>query len=53
MATIFDVFCEIGVPDEDGNCPILTKYPEDFNDKTVLRSARQFSFPCGSLKLVL
>lgn len=50
MATIFDVFCEIGSPDETGLPAIITKYPEDYTDETVLRSARQFSFPCGSIE---
>lgn len=47
MATIFDVFCEVGCPDSGDLPSILTRYPEDYNDESVLRSIRQFSFPCG------
>ncbi|VDK46214.1 unnamed protein product [Cylicostephanus goldi] len=47
MATLFDVFCEVGVNEQDGLAVILTKYPEDYNDETALKSVRQFSFPCG------
>ncbi|KAK6766214.1 hypothetical protein RB195_025861 [Necator americanus] len=47
MATLFDVFCEVGAGGQDGLAVILTKYPEDYNDETALKSVRQFSFPCG------
>ncbi|KAK6032612.1 DENN domain protein [Ostertagia ostertagi] len=47
MATLFDVFCEVGAGGQDGLPVILTKYPEDYNDEHALKSVRQFSFPCG------
>ncbi|XGW32648.1 hypothetical protein V3C99_017301 [Haemonchus contortus] len=47
MATLFDVFCEVGAGGQDGLPVILTKYPEDYNDEPALKSVRQFSFPCG------
>ncbi|KAJ1364616.1 hypothetical protein KIN20_024740 [Parelaphostrongylus tenuis] len=47
MATLFDVFCEVGTSADDPSPHILTKYPEDYNDETSLKSIRQFSFPCG------
>ncbi|PAV81177.1 hypothetical protein WR25_14544 [Diploscapter pachys] len=47
VATLFDVFCEIGAPSSLDDLPvILSKYPEDYNDESFLKSARQFSFPC-------
>lgn len=51
MATIFDVFCEVGSPDDVSAPLILTKYPEDYNDDSVLKSVRQFSFPCKMKEL--
>ncbi|KIH56265.1 uDENN domain protein, partial [Ancylostoma duodenale] len=47
MATLFDVFCEVGVSGQDGHPVILTKYPDDYNEETVLKGVRQFCFPCG------
>lgn len=53
MATLFDVFCEVGAGMESGKgsksvCAIiLQKYPDDFNDEQTLKSVTQFSFPCG------
>ncbi|EPB66501.1 DENN domain protein [Ancylostoma ceylanicum] len=47
MATLFDVFCEVGVSGQDGLPLILTKYPDDYNEETVLKGVRQFCFPCG------
>lgn len=47
MATLFDVFCEVGAGGQQGLPVILTKYPEDYNDEPALKSVRQFSFPCG------
>lgn len=47
VATLFDVFCEVGTSAEDGLPLILTKYPEDYSDDTALKSIRQFSFPYG------
>ncbi|KHJ97111.1 uDENN domain protein [Oesophagostomum dentatum] len=47
IATLFDVFCEVGAGEPDGLAVILTKYPEDYNDETALKSVRQFSFPFG------
>uniref|UniRef100_A0A0R3PRU5 UDENN domain-containing protein n=1 Tax=Angiostrongylus costaricensis TaxID=334426 RepID=A0A0R3PRU5_ANGCS len=47
VATLFDVFCEVGTSAEDGLPLILTKYPEDYSDDAALKSVRQFSFPCG------
>uniref|UniRef100_A0A914V9S7 UDENN domain-containing protein n=1 Tax=Plectus sambesii TaxID=2011161 RepID=A0A914V9S7_9BILA len=47
-ATLFDVFCEVGAGESAGTDPIiLQKYPEDFTSEPVLKSVRQFSFPCG------
>ncbi|KAK0397722.1 hypothetical protein QR680_002239 [Steinernema hermaphroditum] len=46
VATLFDVFCEVGA----GQCleaTILQKYPDDFCDDSTLKSVCQFSFPCG------
>ncbi|CAI5455423.1 unnamed protein product [Caenorhabditis angaria] len=48
VATIFDVFCEIGsiLPGEKSG-QLLTRYPEDYNDESILRSIQQFAFPCN------
>ncbi|WKY15893.1 hypothetical protein Q1695_000962 [Nippostrongylus brasiliensis] len=46
MATLFDVFCEIGAGVENGPPVILTKYPEDYSYESALKSVLQFSFPC-------
>ncbi|KJH44526.1 DENN domain protein [Dictyocaulus viviparus] len=47
IATLFDVFCEVGTSLQDGLPIILTKYPEDYNDEAVLKNVCHFSFPCG------
>uniref|UniRef100_A0A915A926 UDENN domain-containing protein n=1 Tax=Parascaris univalens TaxID=6257 RepID=A0A915A926_PARUN len=47
VATLFDVFCEVGAGLESGGAVILQKYPDDFNDEQTLKSVTQFSFPCG------
>ncbi|CAB3399499.1 unnamed protein product [Caenorhabditis bovis] len=47
IATIFDVFCEIGAPAPgEKYAPLLTKYPDDFQNENILKSVRQFAFPC-------
>ncbi|GMT36947.1 hypothetical protein PFISCL1PPCAC_28244 [Pristionchus fissidentatus] len=54
IVTLFDVFTEIagacGVTGDTNSSPsplILQKYPEDFNDESILKSIRQFAFPLG------
>ncbi|KHN79444.1 DENN domain-containing protein 1A [Toxocara canis] len=47
VATLFDVFCEVGAGLECGGAVILQKYPDDFSDEHTLKSITQFSFPCG------
>lgn len=47
VATLFDVFCEVGAGSEGGAAVILQKYPEDFVHEQTLKSITQFSFPYG------
>lgn len=47
VATLFDVFCEVGAGSEGSGAVILLKYPDDFNHEQTLKSITQFSFPCG------
>ncbi|GMT05731.1 hypothetical protein PENTCL1PPCAC_27905 [Pristionchus entomophagus] len=54
IVTLFDVFTEIAgvsaTSTTSNGSPsplILQKYPEDFNDESILKSIRQFAFPLG------
>ncbi|PRD27057.1 UNVERIFIED_CONTAM: DENN domain-containing protein 1A [Trichonephila clavipes] len=44
---VFECFFEVVIPSEnEKNAWILQKYPEDFDDKEVLKSVPEFSCPC-------
>ncbi|GIZ00781.1 DENN domain-containing protein 1A [Caerostris extrusa] len=46
-AHVFECFFEIVIPSEnEDRAWILQKYPEDFEDKEVLKSVPEFSCPC-------
>lgn len=46
---LFEVFAEVGKPQEDGQEPfILQVYPDDYDEKDVLNNIPKFAFPCKS-----
>ncbi|CAI2356362.1 unnamed protein product [Caenorhabditis sp. 36 PRJEB53466] len=47
VATLYDVFCEIGAPKAGEKlAPLRLQYPDDFHDPAIVKSIRQFAFPC-------
>lgn len=47
MATLYDVFCELGAPKPGEKlAPLRFQYPDDFHDPGIVRSIQQFAFPC-------
>ncbi|KAL3871310.1 hypothetical protein ACJMK2_039317, partial [Sinanodonta woodiana] len=46
---LFEVFLEVGKPTDEKSEPfILQKYPPDYGDEEVLKSAPKFAFPCNT-----
>ncbi|EFO89955.1 CRE-RME-4 protein [Caenorhabditis remanei] len=47
VATLYDVFCELGAPKPGEKLATLHfKYPDDFHDPGIVKSIQQFAFPC-------
>ncbi|EGT59485.1 CBN-RME-4 protein [Caenorhabditis brenneri] len=47
VATLYDVFCELGAPKPgEKHAPLRFQYPDDFHDPGIVKSIQQFAFPC-------
>ncbi|PIC17298.1 hypothetical protein B9Z55_023587 [Caenorhabditis nigoni] len=47
VATLYDVFCELGAPKlGEKRASLRFKYPDDFHDPSIVKSIQQFAFPC-------
>lgn len=47
VATLYDVFCELGAPKSGEKLASLhLQYPDDFHDPGIVKSIQKFAFPC-------